>query len=198
MDRTQENIRFEAFHSALSYALQKTLSKITLKTFLSCYPQIDSSSLDYMRKQIIKLWQNKAEVEFQKIFSERNLKEKLDDLDVIIQNAENRKHEYDTNLMEKCPDISIFTPSELVKTHIITEKQKNLEKLQDELESLRNTNKHLLQKLNEYKFEINNNLDDFSTIIDDLKLLDDIDEPKEEIEFNEIIEWAVGEITKLD
>jgi kinetochore protein NNF1 len=198
MTESEEHIRFEALHSALSYALQKTLSKITLKTFVSCYPQIDRLSLEYVRKQIIKLWQNRAELEFQKIFVERALKEKLNDLDIVIQKAEERKLEYNQRSIDKCPDISTLTPSELIKSHIITEKQNFLTKLENQLDLLQESNNKLSIRLNEFKKDIDDNLDDFTILIEDLKILDDLDEKLEEKEFKDVINWAVEEITRLN
>lgn len=196
---THSHIRFEALHSALSYALQKTLSKLTLKTFVSCYPAIDRSSLEYVRQQIIKSWQTRAELEFQKIFAERNLKEKLDNLDDVISNGKRRKELFinETKHDDYNPNVNIgsLSPSELAKTYIITEKEKSLEILKSELANIKHTNEELLSKMQELRNEINNDIDDFKYIIDDLKTLDDIDDDAEENSFKDIIKWAIGEIS---
>lgn len=201
MEDVQEigSIRFEALHSALSYALQRTLSKLTLKTFISCYPGIDQSSLEYVRKQIIKSWQTRAEIEFQKIFAERDLQSKLDQLDDIIQTAEelkqhNLQNSDETHILNV--DISSLTPSELTKVHIYTEKEKSLDNLGNLLDTIRHSNQQLISRLNTIKHDISNDLDDFGYIVDDLKVLDDIDEEIEDASFKEIVEWAVNEIAK--
>lgn len=196
------HIRFDTLHSALSYALQKTLSKLTLKTFVSCYPAIDRSSLEYVRQQIIKSWQTRAELEFQKIFAERNLKEKLDSLDDVISSGEQRKNLFINEVKHNDynPKINIrsLSPSELAKTYIITEKEKSLEILKSELENIKNTNEELLLKMQELRNEINNDIDDYKSIVDDLKTLDDLDNEGEENSFKDIIKWAIGEITNSE
>lgn len=201
-----EHIRFEALHSALSYALQKTLSKLTLKTFVSCYPEIDHHVLDYVRKQILKSWQTRAEAEFQKIFTERGLKGKLDDLDTVIQNAEKRKKKFEhesrmgggDGVQDMRRNISALSPSELSKMYIVTEKQKSLELLHTELQAIKGANEELLARIEGFKREIDSNVSEYGPVTDDLKVLDDIDETSEEAAFKEMVEWAVEELTKFD
>lgn len=202
--RDEKHIRFDALHSALSYALQKTLSKLTLKAFVSCYPEIDHTTLDYVRKQIIKSWQTRAELEFQKIFAEKELKEKLDLLDDVIENAERRKestlNEVPNGENEENKHIHVnivsFTPSELSKTYIVKEKEKSLKALQNELSTIQRANEDLISRMNHFTTEINKNINDITTTSEELRVLDEIDETTEENSFKEMVEWAVNEITK--
>ncbi|KAG0684670.1 hypothetical protein C6P40_001666 [Pichia californica] len=201
-ENLNQHIRFEALHSALSYALQKTLSKLTLKIFVTCYPNIDSSSLEYVRQQIIKSWQSRAELEFQKIFAEKKLKEKLDELDDIIHDGERRKKEFlikedkDENRNGISVNITSLTPSELSKMYIVTEKEKSLKILESELSTIQNANEELLSKMKEITQEITNNVSEYEGIMEQFKVLDDIDEDAEEKSFKRMVEWAVDEITK--
>ena len=202
----REHIRFEALHSALSYALQKTLSKLTLKTFVSCYPEIDHHILDYVRKQILKSWQTRAELEFQKIFKERDLRGKLDDLDTVIHNAERRKEKFEHesevggggDMQDMSRNISSLTPSELSKMYIVTEKQKSLELLVTELQTIQGANEKLLARIEDFKRDIDSNISEYGPVTDGLRVLDDIDEASEEAAFKEMVEWAVDELAKLD
>ena len=197
MSVEKDHVRFEALHSALSYALQKTLSKLTLKTFVSCYPQIDHVSLDYVRKQIVKSWKNRAELEFQKIFIERDLKNKLDELDDIVDQGERQK-EIDIKNGGKVSriDVSKLTSTELSKAFLITSKKEELKTLEEELIELRNSNNKLMEQINSIKKEVNEDLSDFNSFTDDLAVLDELDENKDDELFREIVKWAIDEIVQ--
>lgn len=196
-----EHVRFEALHSALSYALQRTLAKLTLKTFVSCYPEIDKHVLDYVRRQIVKSWQSRAELEFQKIFAEKDLRGKLDDLDTVIGNAQRRKEQdkrKDGNSTGSPHNITSLTPSELSKMYMVTEKERSLEQLRSELGTIQAANEELLARIDGFKKEINSNVSEYGPVTDELKVLDEVDESAEEAAFKEMVEWAVDELAKFD
>ncbi|TID29847.1 hypothetical protein CANINC_001596 [Pichia inconspicua] len=190
MTEIEKPIRFEAFHSALSYALQKTLSKLTLKLFVSCFPTTDHASLDYVRKEIIKLWQSKAESEFQKIFKERNLKQKLDELDSIVNKAEQRKRDPDSEAI----NVTTLSPHELVAARSMVERKLLLQQLQAQLETLKNTNDKAQKEVDSSKQSLLNNLKDCQIFIDNLNITDVIDEMEEEKKQIEAVECAVQEL----
>ena len=190
MAETNRHIRFEALHSALSYALQKTLSKITLKAFVSCYPQIDVSSLEYVRKQVVSSWQSKAESEFQKIFMERQLQLHLNELDKVIEKAEQRK----CNGEKVQIDVSDLSPTELVKAHMITMKREVVKNPDEQLSALRESNEKLQKRLNEYKLDKTLDMHEYPKLLDDLKIIDELDEQEEDSKLKSIVEWAVDEM----
>lgn len=204
IERESEYVRFDALHSALSYALQKTLSKLSLKVLISCYPEIDKTSLEYVRKQIIKSWKTKAESEFQKIFNEKDLENKLNLLDEVIKNAETSKTslEYDNNsnsddskIIGKV-DLSALNPSELTKIFIISEKQKTEDDLKDQLKEITESNKKLLEKLSQLRQDIKTDFEEFEPVINELEILDNLVEEEEDKSFRDMVDWAVNEISK--
>lgn len=190
MSEIEKPVRFEAFHSALSYALQKTLSKLTLKLFVSCFPTTDHASLDYVRKEIIKLWQSKAESEFQKIFEERNLKQKLDELDSIVNRAEQRKRDPNSEAV----NVTTLSPHELIAARSMSERKSLLQKLEAQLESLKNSNDKLQKEVDSNKQSLLDDLNDCQNFIDTLCITDGIDEEEEERKQIEAVELAVQEL----
>lgn len=190
MSEVKKPIRFEAFHSALSFALQKTLSKLTLKSFISCFPTTDHASIDYVRKEIIKLWQSKAESEFQKIFEERNLKQKLDELDLIVERAELRQHVPDSESV----NVITLSPHELIKAHSMKEKKNLLHRLESELEDLKKSNDEIQKLVDEEKQSLLNDLAACQVFINDLQLIDEIYEEADQKNQKVMVEIAVQEL----
>ena len=189
-----KNLRFEALHTALSYALQKTLSKLTLDVFVSCFPNIDPTSLDYVRKQIIKSWQSRAELEFQKIFLERELKQKLDKLDEVVLESEKRFAEDDERSQHI--DFISLIPSERVQLDAIPEKERVRSYLAKQLEEVKSANAKLREEIKGYKEEIDNDLVKYYAVQKDLETLDKMDEEAEDQQFRQVMKWAVSEIAK--
>lgn len=149
---------YETLHSAVSYALQHTLSKLTIEVFVSAYPHLSPETLEVLREQILTIWSRKAEHEFKKIFHERGLRVKLEDLDRLIEEARERY-----NRKEFRPLITNFSNEQIVKTATLPILTKNNEDLRVQLKNLKESNDQLENQFAEMKSQFN---DDFSFIND--------------------------------
>lgn len=189
MDKSQNHVRYETLHSAVSYALQKTLDKITLDVFKSAYPSIDEKTLEFVRAQIIKLWSVKAEHEFKKIFHERELQSKLDSLDRIVIEAQGRFNKSQFGI-----DVSKLNSEELVKCTSVPILKSTNEELKSQLELLKSSNDKLDKRMGEMEINFKNDFNAIKDINNYLINLDSIVLNDEE--FNQFVKKCIGEISK--
>lgn len=189
MEELEKPVRYETLHSAVSYALQRTLDKVTLEAFQSSYPQIDAKTLDFVRLQIIKLWSTKAEHEFKKIFHERELEEKLNDLDRIVQEARTRFDKSQFGI-----DVTKLNSEELVKCTAVPILKSTNDQLREQLELLKESNDSLDTRL--VKMEDNFNKD-FKAIKDLNNYLINLDSiVLNDDEFIQFVKKCINELSK--
>lgn len=112
-----DRIRYERLKLVCKKALEQSIKKsLSIDQIKSCYPTIASTedgqkSLEIARSQIIKFWHNNSTKEFDLIFKERNIETKLNELDEIIQKAQERKLEG----KEAPIQVDRLSPSELIE-----------------------------------------------------------------------------------
>lgn len=154
---------------------------------------MDHASLDYVRKEIVKLWQTKAESEFQKIFEERDLKVKLDELDVIVEKAQSRK--LDPN--SESVNVTTLSPHELMKARSMPEKKDLLKQFETQLEELQSDNSVLQATVDSSKQEIYDIMEKLQNFIKDIHNVDDVDEDSEEHKHKLMVFKAVQELVDI-
>lgn len=133
-------------------------------------------------------------MEFQKIFLERELKQKLDKLDEVVLESEKR-FAVDDERSQHIDFISLI-PSERVQLDAIPEKERVRSYLAKQLEEVKSANAKLREEIKGYKEEIDNDLVKYYAVQKDLETLDKMDEEAEDEQFRQVMKWAVSEIAK--
>lgn len=184
-----DRIRYERLKLVCKKALEQSIKKsLSMDQIKTCYPTIASTeegqkSLEIARSQIIKFWHNNSTKEFDLIFKERNIETKLNELDEIIQKAEERKFEG----KEAPVQIDRASPSELIEASLAGTKKESIESLSmiynqlcldnmelygqlnslcEESETIRTDLKSQVDSLSEDLKSLRN--DDFKVSVDDL------------------------------
>lgn len=126
-----DKIRYERLKLVCKKALEQSIKKsLSMDQIKTCYPTIASTdegqkSLEIARSQIIKFWHNNSTKEFDLIFKERNIETKLNELDEIIQKAEERKLQG----KEAPVQVDRLSPSELIEASLAGTKKESVESL---------------------------------------------------------------------
>ncbi|KAK6463130.1 Nnf1-domain-containing protein [Scheffersomyces coipomensis] len=115
-------IRFERLElvtrKALEHSIKKSLSLDQIKT---CYPTIASTdegvkALEIARSQMINFWRTSSLKEFDLIFKEKDIENKLNELDEIISIAQQRKRDG----VEAPTKIENYTPKEIIESTLLS------------------------------------------------------------------------------
>lgn len=90
-----EHVRFPRLEQVASKALDETIKAVTLESVVQCYPQVARTAagraqLEQAREQVLGFWRRRLEEEFAKIYEERGLRVRLDELDDVVYEARER------------------------------------------------------------------------------------------------------------
>lgn len=131
-DTEVEKIRYERLKLVSKKALELSIKKsLSIEQIRSCYPTIASTeegekALEIARSQIVKFWHKTSMEEFDLIFKERDIENKLDELDQIIYDAKKRKE-----TGEELPvAFDTLTPDQVMEASLVETKKSTLERLQ--------------------------------------------------------------------
>lgn len=182
-----EYVRFKGLERAVGFALSETLRKFTLQRMQECYPDIEPEVLEYIRKQMIDIWKKKAEAECAKIYTERDLRSKLDALDEIVFDAEKRQSRKDPNVLH----MDQLKPEEVVQSQLITLKDQALRKMEKSLKVLRYHKKRLLKELQRTARRVESDSKELDGIAEGLRDLSGNQNEPDDSQFEELIRYAV-------
>jgi kinetochore protein NNF1 len=163
---TIEKVRFDRLNLVCKKALEQLIKKgISMEKLRQCYPTISSTvngnkSLTIARSQIVKYWHKTSLAEFDMIFSEKNIQEKLDELDEIIQLAQKRKQERSIEpviLDDLSPD-DILVSSLLSQSQLLERLQMIYDQLCLDNQVLANELQELVKESNEISTDVNSSL----------------------------------------
>lgn len=150
-DTRTQKIRYERLRLVCQKALEQSIKKsLSMEQIRKCYPTISLSregerSLEIARSQIVKFWHNNSMKEFDLIFKERDIETKLNELDEIVQKAQERKAKGDEAPIEA----DKLSPTELIEGTIYHDKKKTLDTLGMIYKQLRSENESLYKELEE-------------------------------------------------
>lgn len=151
MGNSRQHIRFHRLEQVCSKALTESQKVLTDDNLHACYPTLASSQdgralIQTIKQQLTESWQANTQNEFTSIFSEREIEEKLNELDELIAIAQDRK---DSEGQASQIPIDQLTPINIVSSHLIPLKETNLEALHSQLDTLKSNNIRLLNELQE-------------------------------------------------
>jgi kinetochore protein NNF1 len=166
MSNQSEHIRFQRLKQVCSKALEESQKVLTDENLHACYPTISSTKdgrrlIQTIKQQMIESWTANTKREFTSIFEERDIEAKLDELDELIAQAQDRM---DTGTEPQLPyalryylslehytnitaSIDRLSPVNIVSSHLLPLKESNLRSLEDQLDSLKSQNTDLFKQL---------------------------------------------------
>lgn len=197
MDQGQDKIRYERLRVVCIKALQESIKKsLSSEQIRKCYPTLASSeegvkSLEIARTQIIDFWLNSSITEFDQIFKERDIKNKLDTLDDIIELAKAR------SLNKSVPPVYLnkLTPKDIITANKNFKKNEALESLNLIYKQLNAENAQLFDRLKTLADQSKQVKDDIIAHVASLnKELDLLKDDKTNIRINELLDTLVDEL----
>lgn len=207
-DTTVQHIRFSGLKSVAEKALDESIKTLGFEKLRQCYPELSKyksgkQAIDIARAQIINFWKNTTVREFQQIFKEYDLENKLNQLDDLIEEAKQRKrkarqrgNKIGGDINSRPLYIDKLKPNEIILSKLLEPKQKYLEELNSDLSSLKVKNDELFSELNMLVKESKDCLEDIEFEISKVeKFFSSIDKetiPSEE-KVDELLDYVVDE-----
>lgn len=166
-----KKIRYNRLVQVCNKALGESIKKLQgwdkIQDCFAGYAQTNTGTenLRICQEQVIKLWTNLCKVEFEAIFHERSVEEKLNQLDELIEKSKSHHSSITTS---DGPKVDELTPAQLLEGNIEGAKLKTLEKLDDRLRTISNKNNELENMLKELNNKVFDELDSIQQVFDEL------------------------------
>lgn len=165
-----KGVRFNTLKQVGKKALEKLIKNaLNIDKVIQCYPKIASTQqgvyhLKGASAQIIDYWYSSTLSELDLIYGEKEVEQRLDELDEIIQIAKQRKQ------LEISNDVHIdkLDANDIINCNIVTEAKESLDKLNAIYNQLVTENEELLQSLTLLCNEANNIYRDITTLSEPL------------------------------
>ncbi|AMD20419.1 HDL325Wp [Eremothecium sinecaudum] len=167
---SNHRIRFKRLNQVCDKALSQSIAKLqNWEKLSSCYPEYISTKEGYInlktcQSQVCEFWWDLCKQEFEAIFDERKVKEKLDELDDLILKARDRSNSNSGKGNALC--VEKLTPDDIMKGNIQKAKKETINRLDENLETLDGMNKELQTELSKLNESINEELKTLEGIYD--------------------------------
>ncbi|CAN6637947.1 kinetochore-associated protein Nnf1p [Trichomonascus vanleenenianus] len=144
-----ESIRYDRLNQISARSLEESVKFLTYERLATCYPTVASTTkgrqvLEQARNQIAEHWKVTALKEFDAIYDERKIKEKMVELDTLISQARERQASESPEPQDQPVNLEQLTPDHIVNAHLGLIKEQQIAELEKELASLREENRQLL------------------------------------------------------
>lgn len=169
-DDAVEKVRFERLRLVARRALEELIKKsLSIEQMSTCFPTLVNSedgliSLESALSQMSGFWHSNSLDEFDLIYKEKDMESKLDELDEIIQHAQDKKE-----AGEKPTNIDQLSPLELVDSTIISNSNVVLDNLQMIYDQLCAENFDLHKDFSDMVTGANDIIDSIQTSMDQIK-----------------------------
>lgn len=170
-----DSIRYQRLKQISTRSLEESVKHLTTDRLESCYPTIAASAkgheaLRQARSQIANYWLTTAEKEFEAVFEERDIHQKMIELDELLYAAKARMEKGEEDERNKGNEnepvfMDKLAPSQVVDAHLSKYQQQEVESLEGELEKVKNENKELLEKLKQDDEKIKQTVSDIDTTL---------------------------------
>ncbi|KAG5357745.1 hypothetical protein CJU89_4213 [Yarrowia sp. B02] len=166
---TVPSARYRRLVTSSSTALAHAVKSLTYKRVAACYPSIAKTQAgqDALRealKQICKAWQESVQTEFDAIFDERHLPEKLAQLDQLVKEAKLR--------MNSNTDLPIhvdkLTPDQIIKSHLRETKLARIKKLKQLAATVKKENDEYKKQIKDNDEQVHASLDKLHKVTSDI------------------------------
>lgn len=151
----EQKIRYLRLNQVFNKALTQSISKLqNWEKVSSCFPEYASTkegatNLANCQRQVIEFWTELCRREFEEILVERNVEEKLDELDELIVEAKDRLRKFssDDQGIYQNTAIEDLSSQELVECNLYGQRLEASKELDKRLEVLNGINGHMEQEL---------------------------------------------------
>lgn len=149
-----ERVRYEKLRQVLKKAVEQTIKKLLMPEQLEkCFPRIAQTkggpeALEWGRVQVQDYFFETCSAQFDHIFNERDIEQKLNELDEIIQTAQQRKKEGGIAV-----EVDKLTASQIIGASIGGSKEDCIKKLEMVHEQLMLDNQYLYKELKDLSEE---------------------------------------------
>lgn len=159
-----QKIRYLRLKQVFDKALAQSISKLeSWEKVSSCFPRYantreGSANLVTCQQQVVEFWTELCRREFDEILVERNVKEKLDELDELVSEARERLRELNQqggNRKDNTP-IGELSSERLIECHLYRERVEASQRLDERLTGLKQLNENLQQELNGLVSQLDN------------------------------------------
>lgn len=152
-----QKIRYLRLNQVFNKALTQSISKLeSWEKVSSCFPDYadtreGASNLINCQRQVIEFWTELCKREFEEILVERDVKEKLDQLDELISEAKRRLRDSASDGPKERDGTPIdeLSSEELVKCNLYEERIRANNQLDQRIATMKKLNDGLEQELNE-------------------------------------------------
>ena len=147
---TSHGLRATKLDEVLERALHQTMRACAYEKLETCFPTLartDADTLRHAGEQVTSFMTTSCRTEFQKILDDRQVRERLDQLDRIVAAAKARKQAGEP----PSENVSELTPEAVLRAHILPLKRQELADLQARLAVLQAQNAENLEALDAAK-----------------------------------------------
>lgn len=167
MERQQQKhrIRYMRLNQVCNKALEQSISKLqSWEKLVSCYPtyattEDGATNLANCQKQVCEFWLELCRREFDEIFGERNVKEKLDELDDLVFQAKQNRDDH-SGVKKSEVSIDELSPGQLISGNLYSSRKSTITELNLRLESLVTLNQDMQKEIEELNAQISDDLQD--------------------------------------
>ncbi|CEP63455.1 MIND complex subunit NNF1 LALA0_S08e02872g [Lachancea lanzarotensis] len=177
-------IRYTRLNQVCRKALQQSVTKVqSWDKLASCFPTYTATdtgarNLSTCQQQVVEFWMELSKREFDEIFRERDIENKLNDLDDLISRAKTVQEglkEQNTDL----PCIDELTPEQLTTGNIHNSRAKLLDQLENRVARVSTLNNNIELDLQNIKAGLEEEYKELGEILDrnlgsDLEMSDDM------------------------
>lgn len=154
-------IRYQRLRQVFNKALSQSIAKFQdYEKLSSCFPEYAATHegkvhLQNCEKQVTEFWTELCHREFDEIMKERHVKEKLDELDVLIQEARARQKQAEkigaspSRSTSEKEELSIANLSvdQIIQANLHTQRQETLRQINERIKIVDQSNAELEEKL---------------------------------------------------
>ncbi|SCU91353.1 LADA_0F09450g1_1 [Lachancea dasiensis] len=145
-------IRYTRLNQVCRKALQQAVNKVqNWDKLASCFPEYSrlepgAKNISTCQKQVVDFWMELSKREFEEIFSERDIENKLNDLDDLISDAKATHSTFKPG-HDSMACIDKLSPKQLISGNIHDSRLKLLDQLDDRLSKVTDVNNTLEDEL---------------------------------------------------
>ncbi|SCU81664.1 LANO_0B03818g1_1 [Lachancea nothofagi CBS 11611] len=164
-------IRYKRLNQVCRKALQQSVNKIqNWEKLSSCFPQYTATdagakNLSTCQRQVIEFWMELSKREFEEIFKERDIENKLNDLDDLISHSK----DVQKTLNQDHPAMACIdelSPEQLINGNMHDSRVSLLGQLDDRLGTVADMNKALELELEHLRSQISSETKELNEIYD--------------------------------